>query len=85
MPSDAEAAACEGGDAYEGFAQGDVREGRPLSIAQAGQRVYLRSAFNNLSSQFANCGGRFVVAEMNGFMVHLCRNEKVFHPQVGFV
>ena len=40
---------------------------------------------SNSSSQFANCGGRFVVAEMNGFMVHLCRNEKVFHPQVGFV
>ena len=29
----------------------------------------------------ANCGGRFVVAEMNGFVVHLCRNEKVFHTQ----
>ena len=28
---------------------------------------------------------RFLVAEMNGFVVHLCRNEKVFHPQVGLV
>ena len=33
------------------FAQG----GRPLSIAQAGQRSYLHPAFDNLSSQFANC------------------------------
>ena len=31
------------------------------------------------------CGGRFMVAEMNGFVVHLYRNEKVFHPQVGLV
>ena len=30
---------------------------RPLSIAQARRRAYLRPAFNNLSSQFANCGG----------------------------
>ncbi len=81
MPSDAEAAAREGWDAYESCAHGDDRKGRPLSIAQAGQRVYLRPAFNNLSSQFANCGGRFVVAEMNGFVVHLYRNEKVFHTQ----
>ena len=27
----------------------------------------------------------FEVAEMKGFVVHLYRNEKVFHPQVGFV
>lgn len=43
------------GDAYEVFAQDDVWEGRPLSIAQAGQRAYFRPAFDNLSSQFANC------------------------------
>ena len=24
---------------------------------------------------------RFMVAEMNGFVVNLCRNEKVFHTQ----
>ena len=29
--------------------------------------------------------GGFEVAEMKGFVVHLCRNEKVLHPQVGFV
>ena len=78
---DAEAAAREGGDVYEGFAQGDVWEGRSHSIAQAGQRAYLRPVFANLSSQFANCGGGFVVAEMNGFVIYLSRSEKVFYPQ----
>jgi len=34
---------------------------------------------------FAKCGGGFVIAEPKGFVVYLYRNEKVFHPQVGFV
>ena len=60
-----------------------AREGGDGSVANVGVLPVPMLPNSNWGLKLVRVG--FVVAEMNGFVVNLCRNEKVFHPQVGLV